>query len=202
MKQAERAASTRTRILDAAMKLIRTKGFAATTVDDLCTEAGVTKGAFFHHFASKDQMAEDAAKHFSDMADGLFANAPYAKIEDPLDRFLGYIDFRRQIIQGTIPDYTCLLGTLVQEVHETHPGIRDACERHIRNHAEKLTPTIAEARAMYAPDAPWTAESLAIYTQAVLQGAFILAKAQQDPNAVIDAIEHLRRYILCAFNRS
>jgi TetR/AcrR family transcriptional repressor of nem operon len=202
MKQADRAATTRNRILEAALKLIRTKGFNATTVDDLCVEAGVTKGAFFHHFVSKEQMAEEAAKHFSDMAEGLFSTAPFASIDDPLDRFLGYIEFRRKIIAGTIPDFTCLLGTLVQEVHDTHPTVRDACERYLSRHADGLVPMIEAARLKHVPDAPWTAESMALYTQAVLQGAFILAKAKQDPRAVTDAIEHLRRYILCAFHKA
>ena len=43
----------RTRLLDAGMQLLRERGYDATRVEDLCTAAGVTKGAFFHHFASK-----------------------------------------------------------------------------------------------------------------------------------------------------
>ena len=39
--------------LEAALRVIRTKGYAATTVDDLCATAGVSKGSFFHHFKSK-----------------------------------------------------------------------------------------------------------------------------------------------------
>ena len=52
--------ATRTKLLDAARDVIRTKGYAATTVDDICVEAGVTKGGFFHHFASKEQLAKSA----------------------------------------------------------------------------------------------------------------------------------------------
>lgn len=200
MKQADRAANTRARILEAALKLIRTKGFAATTVDDLCREAAVTKGAFFHHFASKDQMGEEAAQYFSDMACNLFAGAPYAEVKDPLQRFYGYLDFRKVILQGDIPQFTCLLGTLVQEVHETHPGIRSACEKHMWGHADGLVPMIDEAKKMYAPDANWSSESLALFTQAVLQGAFILAKANQGPQVAADSIDHLRRYIESLFS--
>jgi TetR/AcrR family transcriptional repressor of nem operon len=47
--------SSKTRLLDAALTVIRTKGYAATTVDDICHAAGVTKGSFFHHFKSKDE---------------------------------------------------------------------------------------------------------------------------------------------------
>jgi len=41
---------TRTKLLDAALTVIRMKGYSATSVEELCTTADVTKGAFFHHF--------------------------------------------------------------------------------------------------------------------------------------------------------
>src|SRR5882724_12130501 len=85
--------SSKTKLLDAALTVIRTKGYSATTVDDICHAAGVTKGSFFHHFKSKDELALAAAEHFSEMADGLFAQAPYHAAIDPAARVLGYIDF-------------------------------------------------------------------------------------------------------------
>src|SRR5262249_56895604 len=99
----------RTRLLDAALQVIRTQGYSATTVDDICREAGLTKGAFFHHFRSKQDLAVEAAAHFSAMAETLFGSAPYRRLSDPLDRFLAYIDFRSAIIDGPIPQFTCLL---------------------------------------------------------------------------------------------
>ena len=94
------------------VQVIRAQGYSATTVDDICGAAGLTKGAFFHHFKSKEDLAVAAAAHFSEMAERLFAGAPYRELADPLDRVLGYIDFRSAIIDGPIPEFTCLLGTL------------------------------------------------------------------------------------------
>ena len=48
----------------------------------------------------------------------------------------------------------------------------------------------------------WTPRSLARHTQAVLQGAFILAKATDDPDAARDGIAHLRRYIALLFGQT
>jgi TetR/AcrR family transcriptional regulator, transcriptional repressor for nem operon len=190
---------TKTRILNSALHVIRSKGYAATTVDDICTSSDVTKGGFFHHFSGKEELAISAAKHFGDMADGLFAQAPYQKIEDPLFRLLGYVDFRIAILKGELPQYTCLLGTMVQEIYQTHPAIREACEQRISEHAAKVTKDIALAKDYYQPDAKWSAESLGYYTQSVLQGSFILAKAKGGPTIAVECLQHLRRYIELLF---
>jgi TetR/AcrR family transcriptional regulator, transcriptional repressor for nem operon len=192
-----KAASARAasgRLLDAAVNVIRSKGYSAARVEDICAEAGLTKGAFFHHFASKEDCAIAAAAHFAANADALFDAAPYSRLPDARARVLGYVDFRKAILQGELPQFTCLLGTMVQEAYDSHPAIRAACDRYISEHAERLSGDLAEARARYAPDAAWTAESAALYSQAVLQGAFILAKAKQGPRVAADCLDHLRRY--------
>src|SRR5262245_29115059 len=119
--------SAKHKILQAAVALIRAKGYAATTVDDLCAAAGVTKGAFFHHFASKEALAVAAAEHWSESTGELFARAPYHDRADPLDRVLAYIDFRKSLLTGDLPQFTCLVGTMVQETYASNPAIRDAC---------------------------------------------------------------------------
>jgi len=191
----------RTRLLDAALHVIRSKGYSATRVDDVCAAAGLTKGAFFHHFASKEALALSAAQHFSDTADELFASAAYQLLEDPLDRLMAYVDFRIALLEGDLPDYTCLLGTMVQETYGTHPPIRDACERFIRSHAADVARDIAAAKRLYAPHASWSAESLGLHMQGVIQGAFILAKAGNSTALAADSIRHLKRYLETQFTR-
>lgn len=193
--------SAREKLLDAALKVIREKGYAATSVDDLCHAAGVTKGAFFHHFASKEDLAVAAASYWSEVTGAFFRGAPYHAHKDPLDRVLGYIDFRREILQGDVADFTCLLGTMVQETYESSPRIRQACDASISSHAAVVAEDIAAAKKLYAPDAGWNAQDLGLFTQAVMQGAFILAKARHRPDEAEASILHLRRYIECLFNR-
>ena len=122
-------------LLNAALNLIRAKGYTATMVDDLCHAAGVTKGAFFHHFASKEALAVAAADHWSATTGNLFEHAPYHALADAHQRVLGYLDLRTALLQGKVADFTCLVGTMVQEVHDSSPAIRDACARSITGHA-------------------------------------------------------------------
>lgn len=135
------------------------------------------------------------------MADGLFSAAPYHQHADPLDRLLGYIDFRKSILAGALPMYTCLLGTLVQETYETHPDLRVAADHALTSHVEMLVKDIELAIQMYAPDASWTASSVGYLIQTVLQGSFIFAKAQQGPEVVIQSLEHLRAYLVALFKQ-
>src|ERR1700730_1679383 len=192
---------SKTKLLNAALHVIRAKGYAATTVDDICHAAGVTKGSFFHHFKSKDDIGLSAAAYWGAMTEGYFASAPYHQSQDPLERLLGYVDFRGEILQGELPDYTCLLGTLVQETYATHPDIRAACDKGMSTHIAELTRDVEAAKQLYAPHVLWSAESVGYFIQSVLQGAFIFAKAKQSPEVMRESLAHLRRYLRALFNK-
>ena len=191
--------SVRTRLLEAALTSIRRKGYSATTVDELCAIAGVTKGGFFHHFKSKEALGVAAADYWSQMTGGLFANAPYHAPEDPLERVLAYIDFRSALIDGPIEEFTCLVGTMVQEAYGSSDAIRAACDASISGHAATLEADVEAAMEKYGRIEGVTASSLALHTQAVLQGGFILAKAKGGPEIAKESAAHLKRYITLLF---
>lgn len=194
-KQNPERGEARTRLLEAARDLIRRQGYAATTVDDLCAQAGVTKGAFFHHFNNKEALGVAAADYWRETTSALFASAPYHAPDDPLARVLAYIDFRKEIISGDLAEWTCLVGTMTQEVYGTYPAIRAACAESILGHAATLEPDIEAAMKACGVTGDWSAASLARHTQAVLQGAFILAKASGRAAYALESVDHLRRYI-------
>ena len=172
---------SKTKLLEATLRVVRAKGYTATRIEDVCAEAGLTKGSFFHHFKSKEDLALAAVAHWDAHTTGLFAAAPYHDPDDPLDRLLAYVDFRKATLTGELPEFTCFAGTIIQEAYDTHPEIRAACERTISGHAETLEADIREAMRKYDVRGDWTAEGLALHTQSVIQGAFILAKAKGRP---------------------
>jgi len=203
MAQAKPLATTRERLLGAALDVVRQHGYDSTTVDELCRVAGVTKGAFFHHFESKEALAVAATQFWTEVTSKVFAQADYHLFEDPLDQLVGYVDFRIQLLQGrSLPQCTCLLGTMAQEKYASSPAIREACFEGIHIHATEVAEMIASAKARHAPKATWQVESLALYTQAVIQGAFVLAKAKNDVALAADMILHLRRYIELLFHHA
>jgi TetR/AcrR family transcriptional repressor of nem operon len=170
-------------------------------VEDICEAAGLTKGSFFHHFESKEALALAAADYWIEGTGALFEAAPYHQLADPVERLLAYVDFRKAMLMGELPEFTCLAGTMVQEVYDTHPALREACNKSISGHAATLVPDIEKAMLLRGIKADWTAESLALYTQAAIQGAFILAKAQHGAAIAGQCIDHLRRYLEMLFNQ-
>jgi TetR/AcrR family transcriptional repressor of nem operon len=201
MNSTDQRHESKTKLLNAALHLIRAKGYEATRIEDICETAGLTKGSFFHHFKSKEDTALAAAQYWGEMTGGFFASADYRTLPDPLERFLAYVDFRKAILQGELPNFTCLVGTMVQETYDTHPAIREACNKSISDHAATLVPDIEAAMKEHGLQSEWTAESLALYTQATIQGAFILAKAKHGPEVAAACIDHLRRYIELLFKQ-
>lgn len=188
--------NARESLLEGATDSIRNKGFAATAIDELCARAGVTKGAFFHHFKSKEALGIAVAerwgeigKQLTDMVGGGTAR----------ERVLAYLDLRSQMIEGGTDEFSCLAGTLAQEVHISHPAIRDAAAQAIESTAATIEPDIAAAldnagRKDIAP------HSLALHIQAVLQGAYVVAKAKNDAGTARESVAHLKRYVAMLLN--
>lgn len=193
--------NARQRLLDAAVKLVREQGFAATSVEQLCNHAGVTKGAFFHHFPSKEALGVAVAEYWSETTSALFAAAPYHRHADPLDRILGYIDFRMELVGGPVEQFSCVAGTLVQEAFLASPSIRDAARDSIMGNAKALEADIAAAITARGVTGT-TAASLARHIQTVIQGSIILAKTQEETGSAElarEALGHLRRYFELLF---
>jgi TetR/AcrR family transcriptional regulator, transcriptional repressor for nem operon len=193
---------SKTRLLDATIKVVRTKGYNATRVEDVCAEAGVTKGSFFHHFKSKDDLARAAVERWIECTTALFDNAPYHQAADPLDRVFAYLEYRKSILTGELPAFTCFVGTMVQEIYATNAALRAGCEASIFGHARRLEADLAESIQKYDVAEPVTARSLALHMQCVIQGSFILAKAAGGPAIAAESIEHLRCYLELLFRRS
>src|SRR6266446_4948870 len=194
---------TKRKLLDAGVTLMRSRGFNATTVDDVCAAAGVTKGGFFHYFKSKDDLATAAIIRFHELRARESADAPFRRLADPLERVFGRLDFAKES-WGDNRGLTkgCLVGMFAQELSFTNPELRLVCEDRFARMAKDFETELVEAKALYAPRAAFDPKSLAMLYVSIVQGSLMLAKAAESNRVLVENIEQFRAYLQFLFGRS
>jgi TetR/AcrR family transcriptional regulator, transcriptional repressor for nem operon len=192
---------TKRKLVDAGVKLMRARGFNATTVDDICTEAGVTKGGFFHYFKSKQDIAAAAVTRFHEIKARDFQNAPFRQFADPLDRVFGRLDFAKESVGGDKHlTKGCLIGMFAQELSFTNPDLRDACKDTFARIAKDFEADLAEAKARHAPKAKFDPKNLAMLYVSIVQGSLMLAKASGANDVLLENIEQFRQLLESLFD--
>lgn len=193
---------TKRKIVDAGMTLMRQRGFNATTVDDICSAAGVTKGGFFYYFKSKDEIAKAAVTYFHEQKSKSYAAAAFRKLTDPLERVFGRLDYVKESVGGNKHQTTkgCLIGVFAQELAFTHPELREICQEFFTRIAKDFAADLAEAKAKYAPQAEFDPKSLALFYVSLVQGSLMLAKTAESNNVLASNIEQFRSQLQSLFN--
>jgi len=189
---------TREKLLDAAEALMLRRGYAATTVEDICSRSRLTKGSFFHYFHTKNEIAVAALQRFYSRTRSMFGSAPFRRHRDPLRRVYGYLDFLSDLSRKPGPR-GCLLGVMAQELADTDEAVRTACSECFRDWSADLRRDLDLARARYAPRARWNGRTLADHCIAVVEGALILVKSTQDGAVLRESLAHLKRYLQYVF---
>jgi TetR/AcrR family transcriptional repressor of nem operon len=182
--------STRERLLDSAIELFMRKGFIATSIDEICRQSGTTKGAFFHHFESKEQAGLLALERFGVLLTTGFAKNAEA-VHEPVGRLFAYIDGMIEYGRTTLPYPTCLVSLLTLEMGN-HPPFRAAAEATFGRWLDQLEPLFDGAIRASKADLPMTARDLAEYFLATTEGSLILARARNDRTVVEQTLAMFR----------
>lgn len=126
---ARSGAQTRERILDGAQRLVLEHGLAATTVDAILAESGTSKGAFFHHFPTKNDLARALVERYaeSDVAflDEFMAKAETAS-EDPALQVVEFIRLFEDAADEMVTQQpSCLYVSYIYEKQLFEDGTND-----------------------------------------------------------------------------
>ena len=180
--------------------LFRRNGYVATTVDEICTAAGLTKGAFFHHFPSKESLAEDCLHNWPQQMATLHRSAAYQSIDDPTEKVLASIDFMIEFFSNPAVQKSCLAGTTVQEVSETNPVLREAAQSCFVQGEAYFQSLLDDAcRSRRSETRHRVARR---HWMGTIQGSLLLCKASRDPAVIRENLTHLKNYIASLLDRN
>jgi len=187
-------------ILNVAQELFLNRGFAATSLDEICKHAKVTKGGFFHYFRSKECLAKKVLERFcSNSRDHIRQAGCCDQLSDPLDRAFALLDGITHLEPKKKHHGGCLIATFIQELSMSHPEIQTLCVRGLKELASMLEVELQCAQQKYKTQEPLDIHGLANYCVVVIEGAQVMAKANGNKKIIQASIEHLKKYLLTLF---
>ena len=172
------------------------QGFAATTVDQICAEAGLSKGSFFHNFASKEAIGLEAMAGFATAGMDLYAAAAGEGTNaDPLAELHRLLDIMDGLVEQHGDDLMCMIGMLAQELSATHPTIREAAAGHMRAWVEMVTRMLVDAKRLHRPSHDFDPAEVAWTLYSIWQGSMLIGKTLRSPATISANLGHGRRYL-------
>lgn len=199
-----KVADTRTQIMDAAQELVLRHGFAGTSLDAILERVELTKGAFFHHFGSKSDLAHALIDRYAATdREHLEANLERAErlSRDPLQQMLILVGlYEEEMDRLTEPPPGCLFASYCYQAglfdEEIRSIVRDSLLEWRRVLERRLRASMEERP----PRLPVEAGELADVFLAISEGGFILSKTLGEPKLVAKQLRQYRNYLELLFD--
>ena len=196
-------AATREKILNAAQVLILARGYVGMTVEHVLDEVGITKGAFFHHFKTKDDLARALLQRYGEYDERIYRETRERAeklSDDPLQQILLFIGLFQEMFDGLTKPYPgCLFASYIYELQQFDEDTRALIRDSFTKWRELLKEKFEAVARRYPPRIEVDAASLADAFTVVLEGAFITSKAVDDPKVVPAQLRHFRNYVELLF---
>lgn len=186
---------TRAALVDATVGLILRQGYTATSVGQICKEAEVTKGSFFHHFESKDAIGRAAIEWWGGFGTSLYAEAWKDADADPLAQLGAMLDIMDGFTRRDDEVCTCVVGIISQETALSNDDLRATAARELDRWTENTARLISGAKDRHCPEADFEPEDLAAHLNALWQGSMLIAKARQDPALIRRNLSQAREWL-------
>ena len=185
-------------LLETAKRLMIRNGFVATTIDEICNEAKVTKGSFYYYFKSKEDLGKVLVEQSMSCCAPESLEKELGQIKDPLDQIYAYLDFSIQMSHDDCMQ-ECLIGVFAQELSESHPEIHVLCQKSFEEGIARLKSNLTAAKEKHTPNTEIDLEGLAESFVAAMQGSLILMKVKNDPAVMERTLSHFKRYLESLF---
>jgi AcrR family transcriptional regulator len=180
---------TRRRLLEAASREVYRSGFQSASLDAILAAAGVTKGALYYHFKSKDALGYAVIEEI--IAPDLRAKwlRPLQRGTDPIDALIGIV--QGESVQPEDVRGGCPLNNLAQEMSPLDERFRKRLERVFRAWKDGIAAALREGQAQKRVRREVEPAETAGFLIATLEGYVSLAKNAQDPKVMKAGITNM-----------
>lgn len=194
---------TRQALMDAAEALFLERGFAGTRVDDVLEATGTTKGAFFHHFGSKQELAHALMERYvaadlQGLEDTLHRARELGR--SPRQRLLLLVGLYREMFLDLAEPYPgCLMASYTSQAGLFDDTTMGMVADNMRTWRKRVRELLDEVVATSPPRTDVDLDSLADMFVAVTEGAFIMSRVLHDPELTASQLQHYRAYLELLF---
>jgi TetR/AcrR family transcriptional repressor of nem operon len=179
-----------------ALQIMLSRGYTATTVDEICEGAGLSKGSFYHFFETKEDIGVAALELFHQEGFKQSIGGKYSEITDPIERVFGFLDHVETVAKDIWGD-GCLLGNFALELADTNPIIRNRVSALLKKSTENLARIFEPIANIRKKGEGPSAVELAEHYISLIEGAIVLGKAHKDWRRIPTAIRQFRHYLEC-----
>ncbi|MEP9376859.1 TetR/AcrR family transcriptional regulator [Aquabacter sp. CN5-332] len=201
--QASKGAKTRERILEIAEASVLAKGFGATSIDEVISEAGITKSGFFYHFKDKNQLAREMVKRYVETNDRLFDEI-FARgrelSDDPLQAFLISLKLLAEVMVDLPSGHPgCLIASICYQERLYDREVRELTARSVESWNARFRAIIEEIAAVHPPREKVEFGDIADMLSCVVDGGIIMSKTLNDPHRLERQVLAFRTFVKLLF---
>jgi AcrR family transcriptional regulator len=184
---------TRELLLQSAFQEVYRSGFQSASVDNILASTGVTKGALYHHFDSKESLGYAV---IDEVIAGMTRDkwlGPLASTADPIDTLIGIVEGTSvlpQDIRGGCP-----LNNLAQEMSPLDEGFRKRLGRQFDAWQEAIAAALSRGQSEGMVRRDLDARETAGFLIAMYEGYLSLAKNAQDANILEEGIRNITKWL-------
>lgn len=166
-------------ILDAGLRVMLRKGYAASSVRDVVADAGVPQGSFTNHFRTKESFSGEVLDRYFDHVRGLVSEALDDKSLAPRGRLLRYLDIITGILEADGFSRGCMIGDFSLEAAPLSEPMRQRLSDIFLEWRARFAACIAEGQSTGEIDATFAPDDLADFLLASWEGAILRMKVER-----------------------
>jgi len=183
---------TRQRIIEAALYLFWLQGYTATGISQILDRSSANAGSFYHFFKTKEELLLAVLELYLRTLEPVVVGPVSARLQDPVERVFGILEFYRGNLLATGCTYGCPIGRLALEIPEEQFRVHKRLADNFDGWTAAIQAFLEDARPRF--PAKTNLQTLSKFVLTVMEGGVMQARAQRQIAPFDASVEHLHQY--------